>query len=119
MISWLRLVSNMEGIRQHINKIVTLAHVKQHLKIVSESIKCRSTTVNIKMIQNYQKKITGKMIRMCRLYNPNSKRCLLCLNEKYEIAKYKGNNFLSKSTEIINTCRDRSKYKLANCGTTD
>ena len=34
---------------------VTLAHVKQHLKIVSGIIKSRSTTLNIKMIRNYQK----------------------------------------------------------------
>ena len=38
-----------------INKNVTLAYVKQHLKIVSEIIKSRSTTLNIKMTRNYQK----------------------------------------------------------------
>ena len=38
-----------------INKNVALAHVKQHLKIVSEIIKSLSTTLNIKMIRNYQK----------------------------------------------------------------
>ena len=59
-------------------------------------------------------KITWKIIRICRPYYPNSKRCLLCLNEKYEIATYKGDNLLNKRTEIINTCRNRSKYKLAN-----
>ena len=31
-------------------------------------------------------KITWKIIRICRSYNSNSNRCLLCLNEKYEIA---------------------------------
>ena len=59
-------------------------------------------------------KITRKIIRICRSYNPNSKRCLLYLNEKYEIATYKGENLLNKRTDIINTCRHRSKYKLAN-----
>ena len=38
-----------------INKNVTLAHVKQHLKIVLGIIKGRSTTLNIKMTRNYQK----------------------------------------------------------------
>ena len=38
-----------------INKNVALAHVKQHLKIVSGIIKSRSTTLNIKMTRNYQK----------------------------------------------------------------
>ena len=38
-----------------INKNVTLAHVKQHLKIVSGIIKSRSTTLNIKTTRNYKK----------------------------------------------------------------
>ena len=38
-----------------INKNVTLAHVKQLLKIVSETIKSRSTTLNIQTTRNYQK----------------------------------------------------------------
>ena len=38
-----------------INKSVTLAHVKQLLKIVLEIIKSLSTTLNIKMIRNDQK----------------------------------------------------------------
>ena len=49
----------------------------------------------------------------------DSKHCLLCLNEKYDIATYKGDNLLNKRTEIINTCRHRSKYKLANCDAID
>ena len=79
------------------------------------------------MIRNYQKnfgkskniKNTWKIIRICRFYNPNSKCCLLCLNEKHEIAIYKGDNLLNKRTEIINICRHRSKYKLAKCETID
>ena len=37
------------------NKNDTLAHVNPHLKIVSGIIKICSTTLNIKMIQNYHK----------------------------------------------------------------
>ena len=37
------------------NKNASLAHEKQHLKIVSEIIRSRSTTLNIKIIRNYQK----------------------------------------------------------------
>ena len=33
------------------------------------------------------------------------------------MATYNGDNHLNKRTEIINTCRHRSKYKLANCKT--
>ena len=42
--------------------------------------------------RNRTPKIIWKIIRICRSYNPNSKRCLLCLNEKQEIITYKGNN---------------------------
>ena len=69
--------------------------------------------------RNGTPKITWKIIRICPSYNPNSKRCLLCLNEKYQIATYKGNNHLNKRTEIKNTGRHRSKYKLVNCETID
>ena len=60
-------------------------------------------------------KITWEIIRICRSYNPNSQHYLLHLNEKYEIATHKGDNPLNKRTEIINTCRHRSKHKLGNC----
>ena len=47
-------------------------------------------------------------------YNVNTKRCSLCLNEKLEIALYKGTNLLNKRTEIINKCRHSTKYALAS-----
>ena len=86
-----------------INKYVTLAHVKQHLKIVWVIIKSCSATLNkndtelSKEFWEIKKcigtpKITWKIIRMCCSLNPNSKCCLLCLNEKYEIAIHKGDN---------------------------
>ena len=114
-----------------INKNVTLAHVKQHLKIVSGIIKSRSTHLKHKNDRELSKefweikkcnatpKITWKIIRICPFYNPNSKRSFLFLNEKCEIATYKGDNLLNKRTEILNTCRHRSKYKLADCETID
>ena len=41
--------------------------------------------------------------------NVNTKLCLLCLNEKLQIASYRGNNMLNKQTEIISECRHRNK----------
>ena len=35
--------------------------------------------------------------------------------EKYKIAYYKGDNLLTKRTEIVGTCKHRNKYKLKNC----
>ena len=114
-----------------INKNVTLAHVKQHLKIVSEIIKKSFNHIKHKndtelknefweiKKRNRTPKITWRIIIICRSYNANSYRRLLYLNEKYEIATYKGDDLLNKRTEIINTCRQRSKYKLANSDTID
>ena len=69
--------------------------------------------------RNWIPKSTWKIIEICRSFNPSSKCCLLSLNEKYEIATFKRDNFLYKRTEIINSCRHRSKHKLANCDTID
>ena len=44
---------------------------------------------------NEAPKITWKINRICRSYNLNSKRCLLCLNEKYEIETCKKDNLLN------------------------
>ena len=76
------------------------------------------------MTRNYQKNLGKSEIAMeyQKLLGklcPNSERCVLFLNEKYEIATYKGDNLLNKRTEITNTCRHRSYYKLANCETLD
>ena len=69
--------------------------------------------------RNGTPKVAWKIFTTCRSCNINSKRCLLCLNEKYEIATYKGDNLLNKRTDIINTCRHRRKNRLANCDTID
>ena len=57
------------------NKNVTLDHVKQHLKIISKIIKSRSTTLNIKMIQNYQKNL-GKSRSSMKHQNLHGKLAL-------------------------------------------
>ena len=47
-------------------------------------------------------------------YNPNTRRCSLCLNEQLEIARYKGRNLLKIFTpEIINKSCHRNKFALA------
>ena len=45
---------------------------------------------------------TRKIIRICRSYNPSSKRCLLCLNEKFQIATYKGDKPLKLTSNPRN-----------------
>ena len=61
---------------------------------------------------NYNPNILWEILRKHQTYNPNNKRCSLCLNEKLEIARYKGHNLLNKPSEIINKCRHRNKFAL-------
>ena len=45
-------------------------------------------------------------------YNPNSKRCSLCLHEKLEILDDLKEILLNKRAEVISQCRHWNKYKL-------
>ena len=60
---------------------------------------------------------TWEIVRKCSSYNPISKRCYLCLNEKLEVASYQGNNLLNKKTELISKCRLQNKYSLSKYDT--
>ena len=62
---------------------------------------------------NYTPNIVWQILRKHQTYNPNTKSCSLCLNEKLEISRYKGRNLLNKRSEIINKCRHLNKFALA------
>ena len=62
---------------------------------------------------NGQPKVTWKIMRKCKSYNPNSKKCNLCSSEKFEIATFMGTNILNKRSEVISKCRHQNKYSLA------
>ena len=47
-------------------------------------------------------------------YNPESKRCYLCLNEKVEIDMHKEKHLLNRRCELVSKCRHQTKYKLSN-----
>ena len=49
----------------------------------------------------------------------NTKRYILCLNEKLAMALQKQDNILNKRTEIITKYRHSNKYKLANYDSKD
>ena len=63
--------------------------------------------------------LVWKILGQYEAYNVNTKRCLLCLNEKLQVAIYRGNNMLNKRTEIISKCRHRNKYALASYDSMD
>ena len=82
-----------------------MALVKQYSSSNMETVTKHSTTSNTKLIQNEYwniisvKKtfnISQKILVIHKSSNQSSKRCLLCLNEKLEIALHKDDNMLNK-----------------------
>ena len=57
-------------------------------------------------------KVTWRIIRKCAPFNTTKRKCYLCLNEKLEIASYKGDNLLNKRSELISKCRHQNKFTL-------
>ena len=82
------------------------------------------------MKQNYQMKseiinsdhhpqVKWETVKKCVPYNPKTKRCLLCLNEKLEIAAHKEPNLLNKRNEIVSKCGHMLKNAPATYDTKD
>ena len=63
--------------------------------------------------------VKWEIVTKCVPYNPQTKRGLLCLSEKLEIAAYKKQNLLNKRNEIVWKCRDQLKYARARYDTND
>ena len=62
-------------------------------------------------------KVKWEIVKKCVPYNPETKRCLLCLNENLEIAAYKEQNLLNKRNETVSKYRHQFKYALARYDT--
>ena len=60
----------------------------------------------------FNPKVTWTVKNQFNAYNPQSKRCSLCLNEKFEILEDKENNLLIKKSEVISKCLHQQKYML-------
>lgn len=59
-----------------------------------------------------QYSIKWKILRRAQPYNPQTKRCNLCLWEKFHIIK-SCKNILNSKSELVSTCRHRRKYLLS------
>ena len=68
---------------------------------------------------SHHPKVKLDIVKKCVPYNSQTKRCLLCLNEKLEIAAYKDHNLLNRSNEIVSKCRHQLKYALSRYDTKD
>ena len=47
---------------------------------------------------HFTPKVTWRIIRICAHFNTTKRKCYLCLNEKLEIASYKVDNLLNKTS---------------------
>ena len=55
-----------------------------------------------------------EIVTHARPYRSGSKRCNLCLSEKVAIARCNHKGLLNKRTELLNKCRHKNKFMLAN-----
>ena len=69
--------------------------------------------------RNSVPQIKWRILWKCSRFNQSSLRCNLCLNEKLEIALFKGNNILNRRTELISKCRHINKHTLLRHDTKD
>ena len=58
--------------------------------------------------------ITWSIAAYASAYRIGTRKCDLCITEKYIIARAEQKNLLNKRTEIISKCRHRNKYLLKN-----
>ena len=63
---------------------------------------------------NARYSITWKIIKKCQPYSNKTKRCNLCLHEKFVIICQPELSSLNKRNELVSTCRHRKKHLLCN-----
>ena len=61
-----------------------------------------------------QYNIKWSIITKARPCNNKSKRCNLCIAEKFCILNSKGNNLLNKRDELVSKCRHENKFYITN-----
>ena len=121
--------SNIQKIIYHINRYIYMGETtfkkrfSNHKKSFYLNKYTNETELSneIWQIKNsgYHPKVKWEIVKTCVSYNPQTKRCLLCLTEKLEIAAYKEHNLLNKRDEIVSRCRHQLKYALARYDTKD
>ena len=80
----------------------------------------KSTTISNYFWKTKEKEKTDPILKWSILksvpaYSNITKRCLLCLQEKFEILSYENQNeLLNKRSELISKCRHQNKFLLGN-----
>ena len=69
---------------------------------------------------NEEPVLKWSIVRTVPGYSNISKRCLLCLYEKFEILHYSNpENLLNKRSELVSNCRHVNKFLLKNYKSND
>ena len=86
------------------SKLFNLEHYENDTELSKEywTIKCN----------HFTPKVTSRLMRQCVPCSSIKRNCDLYLNEKFEMAPYKGDKLLSKNSEIINKCRHKRKFTI-------
>jgi hypothetical protein len=63
---------------------------------------------------NIQYSIRWKILKKCKAYSNKTKRCKLCLHEKFIIIYYPKLSSLNSRNELISACRHRKKFLLCS-----
>ena len=61
--------------------------------------------------------IKWNLVEKGAYFNPTSKKCGICLKEKFYIMYDRGGSSLNKREEVFNTCRHRKQKLLMNVTT--
>ena len=62
--------------------------------------------------QNIQYEVSWKLKERGTAFNPTTKKCRICLKEKFHIMYNPDGSSLNKRSEVFNTCRHRKKMLL-------
>ena len=62
---------------------------------------------------NTETNLVWNILDKARVYRPETKRCLLCLTEKYHII-FSKLNLLNSRNELVTKCRHENKFYLVN-----
>ena len=77
---------------------------------------CTELSKHVWKLKNKGKQynIKWSIITKASPYNNKSKRCNLCIAEKFHILNFKGNNLLNKRDELVSKCRHENKFYITN-----